>query len=211
MGSSNDKASKQAAQNEAQTKADIAKATSGINAVYDDPSRTAEYDKLRADTTKFYTSDVNSQEAIAERKMKFALARSGLAGGSQQAAEGAQLGKDYDKAIIEAQQKGNKAASDLRSADESSRMNLLAMAQSGLDAGTAQSQATSSLQNNLLSGEAQSTADSLSGMFGDLSSVYQNSEDQKALRNQSLYGYGSIFSNSYGQQQQQQGSAGPWG
>jgi quercetin dioxygenase-like cupin family protein len=186
VGSSSDKASKQAAANEAQTKAQIAQADAGINAIYDNPSRQAEYDKLRTDTTKFYTDDVNSQQAIAARKLKFSLARSGLTGGSQQAAEGEQLGKDYDKAIIGAQQKGNAAASNLRGADESSRMNLLAMAQSGLDAGTAQSQATSSLQNNLLAGESTATADSFANAFGDLGTVYQNSEDQKAAR-QGLY------------------------
>lgn len=210
MGSGgSDKATKQATANEAQTKAQIAQATSGINAIYDNPSRTAEYDKLGADTTKFYTQDVNDQNAIAERKLKFSLARSGQAGGSVQADEGAMLGKDYDKAIIEAQRKGNSAESNLKSADESSRMNLLAMAQSGLDAGTATSQATSSLQNNLLSGEASSTADSLSSMFGDLGSVYQNSEDQKAARAGQLYGFGGLFGNQPQQQQPQQAS--PWG
>lgn len=207
MGSSSDKASKQAAANEAQTKAQISQADAGINAAYDNPSRQAEYDKLATDTTKFYTNDINSQEAIAERKLKFALARSGQTGGSQQVAEGAQLGRDYDKAIIGAQQKGNAARSNLKNADESSRMNLLAMAQSGLDAGTATSQATSSLQNNLLSGESTATADSLANAFGDLGSVFQNSEDQKAARQGAIYGYGSLFGNA---QQQQQGTS-PWG
>jgi hypothetical protein len=67
VGSSSDKASKQAAANEAQTKAQIAQADAGINAIYDNPSRQAEYDKLRTDTTKFYTDDVNSQQAIAPK------------------------------------------------------------------------------------------------------------------------------------------------
>jgi hypothetical protein len=84
-------------------------------------------------------------------------------------------------------------------------MNLLAMAQSGLDAGTAQSQATSSLQNNLLAGESTATADSFANAFGDLGTVYQNSEDQKAARQGQIYGYGSLFNT--GQQQQ----VSPWG
>jgi len=192
-GGGGDKAQKQAAADDAKRQADIDASIAGINHIYDSPDRQKQYDQLTADTTKYYTDDVNRQEAIEARKQKFALARSGLVGGSEQAYQGKMLGQDYDKALIAATRKGNEAGANLRSSDESTRQNLIGMAEAGLDAGTAANQATRSLQGNLLSSEAGSTADSLGGLFGDLSAGYQQSQDAKDARNGALYGYGSLF------------------
>jgi len=191
-------AQKEAAADEAKKEADIQAAIGGINQIYDNPDRQKQYDQLGADTTKYYTDDVNKQEAVQARKLKFSLARSGLSGGSEQAYQGKVLGQDYDKAIIDATRKGQQAESNLRASDESSRASLIASAQAGLDAGTASNQATRSLQNNLLSSESDATADTIGNAFGDLSSVYQSSQDAKAARSGMLYGYGSIFSPMYG-------------
>lgn len=205
ISSGSNKAQQQAAQDEAQKQADIQKSIAGINAVYDSPSRQAQYDKLAADTTKYYTDDVNRQEAVAARKLKFSQARAGLAGGSESAYQGKVLGQDYNQAIINATRMGNQASSSLRASDETSRNNLIAMAEAGLDAGTAANQATNSLTNNLLSSQSTATANSLGDAFGDLSSIYQNSQDQKAARAGQLYGYQGLFSPQYGGQGVQQG------
>jgi hypothetical protein len=205
-GGGSDKAQKQAAADDAKKQADIDASISGINKIYDSPDRQKQYDQLGQDTSKYYTDDVNRQENVEARKLKFALARSGLAGGSEQAYQGKVLGQDYDKALIAATRKGQEAESSLKSQDEQQRQNLIGMAEAGLDAGTASNQATRGLQNNLLSSESSATADSLGGMFGDLSSVYQNSQDQKAARAGQLYGYGSIFgSPMYGGSQSNSG------
>lgn len=202
LGGGSNKAQQQAAADNAKKQADIDAAISGINKIYDSPDRQKQYDQLGADTTKYYTDDVNQQEAINARKLKFALARSGLAGGSEQAYQGQQLGQAYDKAIIAATRQGQSAEANLRSQDEQQRQNLINMAEAGLDAGTASNEATNSLRNNLLSANASSTADSLGNMFGDFSSMYQQSQDQKAARQGALYGYGSVFSSPmYGGQQ----------
>jgi hypothetical protein len=206
LGGGSDKAQKQAAADDAKKQADIDASISGINKIYDSPDRQKQYDQLGQDTSKYYTDDVNRQENVEARKLKFALARSGLAGGSEQAYQGKVLGQDYDKALIAATRKGQEAESSLKSQDEQQRQNLIGMAEAGLDAGTASNQATRGLQNNLLSSESSATADSLGGMFGDLSSVYQNSQDQKAARAGQLYGYGSIFgSPMYGGSQSNSG------
>lgn len=202
LGGGSNKAQQQAAADNAKKQADIDAAISGINKIYDSPDRQKQYDQLGADTTKYYTDDVNRQEAINARKLKFAMARSGLAGGSEQAYQGQQLGQAYDKAIIAATRQGQSAEANLRAQDEQQRQNLINMAEAGLDAGTAANEATNSLRNNLLSANASSTADSLGNMFGDFSSMYQQSQDQKAARQGALYGYGSVFSSPmYGGQQ----------
>ena len=196
LGGGSNKAQQQAAADDAKKQADIDAAIAGINKIYDSPDRQKQYDQLGADTTKYYTDDVNKQEAINARKLKFAMARSGLAGSSEQAYQGGQLGQAYEKALIAASRQGQSAEANLKAQDEQQRQNLIGMAEAGLDAGTAANQATRGLQNNLLSANASSTADSLGNMFGDFSSMYQNSQDAKQARSGLLYGYGSIFSGS---------------
>jgi hypothetical protein len=131
-GGGSSKAQKQAAADDAKKQADISSAISGINNIYDNPDRQKQYDQLSADTTKYYTDDVNKQETVAARKQKFALARSGLSGGSEQAYQGKMLGEDYSKALIDASRRGQSAGANLRSADEQSRNNLINMAEAGL-------------------------------------------------------------------------------
>lgn len=193
-GGSSNQAQQQAAADEAKKNADIQASIAGINKIYDDPSRQGQYDQLAKDTTKYYTDDVNRQEAVAARKQKFALARQGLSGGSESAYQGKVLGQDYTKAILQATQKGQQAEASLKSQDEQTRENLVAMAESGLDAGTASQQATRSLQSNLLSSQSGATADSLGSLFGDVTSTYQASQDAKAARQGALYGYSGLFS-----------------
>lgn len=189
------KAQKQAAAADQQKEDDITKSVAGVNAIYDSPDRQKQYTDLAADTTKYYTGDVNRQEAVQARSLKFAQARSGLSGGSQSAYQDKVLGQDYSKAIIDATRKGNEAGANLQNADESSRMSLIGMAESGLDAGTAANQATSSLQNNFLTAESGATADQLGSAFTDLNGIYQSSQDAKTFRDTQKYGLGGLFGN----------------
>lgn len=196
FGGSSDKSEKEAQQQADQQKADTQTAITGINSVFDDPARQAQYDKLGSDTTAYYTQDVNNQEAVNARQLKFAQARQGLTGSSVQAGEGAQLSQDYQKQLLQASQAGQSAEAGLKSSDEQSRMNLIADAEAGLDAGTSATQATTALQNNLLTGESGATANTLANGFGDLSQIYNNSQNQKALNSGLQFGYGGLFSSS---------------
>jgi len=210
MGGGSNSAQDQANQQEAQRQAQITASTQKINSIFSDPSRQAQYDKLAQDTTAYYTSDLDRQNAIAQRNLKFSLARGGQTGGSVQAYQGKQLGEDYLKGVTQASQKGQQAAANLQGQDEATKQSLIAMAQAGLDTTTAGSEAASALKSNLDAGQAGSTAQGLGDVFGDLSSVYQNSLDAKNVRAGNLYGYGSIFSSPLyqpggGQQQPQQG------
>lgn len=197
--SSNNKAQKQAEENERERQRQITETTGRINSIFDDPSRQAQYDKLSADTQAYYMSDLDRQKAINDRKLKFALARSGQTGGTLQADQGRQLGENYLRGVIDVSRRAQGAAADLRSQDEQARMNLIAMAQSGLDVTTAGSQAASSLRNNLLASQAGSTANSLGDAFANMSDVYDRSRDAYEYRRgqkdfqgyyKPLYGYG---------------------
>lgn len=203
MGGGSNNAQKQADQNERDRQAQIKASTGAINNIFDSPDRQAQYDQLGSDTTKFYQNDLDRQNAIAQRKEKFALARSGNTGGSLQADQGATMGQDYLRGVVEASRRGQSAEAGLKGQDETSRMNLIAMAQAGLDTTTAGSQASSALRGNLQSGMANSTANSLGDLFGDFSNSYQKSEDRKAQQQGFLYGYGRGYQPLYGPGAQQ--------
>ena len=198
MGSSSNNAQKEADRSEKERQAQISQSTGAINAIYDDPSRQAQYDKLSSDTTAFYTGDLDRQKAINDRKLKFALARSGQTGGSVQADQSQTLGEDYLRGVVEAQRRGSAAGANLRGADEQSRSNLIAMAQTGLDATTSGARAASSLRSNLESSMADSTSNQLGDMFGQFGDIYRRSEDRKELQKGQRYAYNTVYQPMFG-------------
>lgn len=202
MGSSGNNAQREADQAERERQAQIAASTGAINRIYDDPARQAQYDKLAQDTTAFYTQDLDRQKADNDRKLKFALARSGQVGGSVQVDQSRKLGEDYLRGVVEASRRGQAAGANLRGADEQSRLNLLGMAQTGLDATTASQRAASTLQGNLQAGMADSTANGLGDMFGSVSDIYRKSEENagylRSLRDYNQSGSGAFYRPLYG-------------
>lgn len=199
-GGGSNSAQREADQQEAKRQAQIAASTAKINAIFSDPSRQSQYDALQKNTTAYYQADLDRQNTVAQRKLKFSLARSGNAGGSVQRDQGKVLGEDYLHGVTLASQQGQKAAANLQGQDEATKQSLIAMAQAGLDTTTAGSEAASSLRANLQSSQADATANGLGEAFGNLNNIYQQSQDAKNAREGMKYGYGSIFGNPlYGQ------------
>lgn len=198
MSSPSDKASKQAQANEQARQANVSAGTQAINSYFDSPQRTSAYDKLASDTTAYYKLQADKQQDQANRNLRFALARSGQAGGSVQADQGEKLGQDYSNAILEATRRGQQAGASLRSQDESERASLTAAVQGGLDATTAASNAESAARANLASATANSTNNALSDAFGDFANLYQNSKDAAALRSGMKYSYNTLYQPGFG-------------
>jgi hypothetical protein len=198
MGGSSNSASRQAEQQERERQAAIAASTGRINQIFNDPARQGQYDQLVRDTQQFYQRDLDRQKGDTDRQLKFALARGGQTGGSVSIDQNKQVGEDYLRGVLEANRRAQGAGADLRQADEQARSNLLAMAQSGLDATTASSQAAASMRNNLLSGQSGATAQGLGNMFGSMSDVFRQSRDAKALREGLLAGMGPLYSPMFG-------------
>lgn len=198
MGGGGNDAAKEANRAEARRQANIAQSTSQINSIFNDPARTGQYDKLAADTTAFYRTDLDKQQADATRNTRFALARSGQIGGSVQADKNRQLGEDYLQGVIKATRLGQQAGANLRAQDETSRANLIAMAQNGLDATTGASNAAAALRSNLESGRSTATANQLGDVFGDFANIYKQSQDAAALRAGQKYAYNTLYTPGFG-------------
>jgi hypothetical protein len=180
--SSNNRAQREAqAQEEARQRA-IQAAQAQVGAIFDNPDRQGQADRLAADTVAFYTRDLDRQAADTDRNLRFALARSGQTGGSVAIDQNRRVGDDYLRGVLDVNRRGQEAAANLRQADEQARANLLAMAQGGLDATTASQQAAQSLRNNLLAGQAGATANQLGSMFGQFGDFFRNSRDNAQWR-----------------------------
>lgn len=159
--------------------AKIQAAVDAINAQFRNAG-TAAYDDLGSAVTGVAQHDLDKQFTVADKQNRFGLARSGLLGGSVDAEAGADLGKRYGEGQIKATQAGIGAAADLKSTDERTRQNLISLAQSGIDTGTAASLAASQQAAAAQAAKAAVPAATVGDLFSNLSQAY--------LSNQALQG-----------------------
>lgn len=197
-GGSNNSAQRAAEQAERERQARIAASVGRINTAYDNPARAAQIQDFLGATRNFYMDDLNRQKGDTDRNLKFAMARSGLSGGSVAIDKAEQVGKDYLRGVVEADRRAQGAASDLRAQDEQSRLNLISLAQQGMDATTANSRALSALQNNLQAGRATATAEGIGNAFSGFADLYRRSQEDAARRRGERYVYGTLYGSNSG-------------
>lgn len=182
MGSSSNHAADAATQAEADHQASI-KATQGrINNVFDSPTRASDIADTVNAQREFLTKNLDQQRVDASRGTKFALARSGLTGGSEQIDQNARLNKTYDQGVLSAEQKAQGVGASLQQADQDSRARLIQLATSGLDSTTAASQSAAALQSNLEASRSTQNANSLGDVFGEYNSFTKNARDAQLRR-----------------------------
>ncbi len=117
-------------------------------------------------------AEVDRQAKEAERSNRFALARTGLLGGSVDVDSNTELNRRTNEGLLRAGGIADQAAADLRAADEKTRSNLISMAQSGIDTGTASQMALQGLKVNADSVAQQRSGSSIGNLFNDLSQAY---------------------------------------
>ena len=93
---------------------------------------------------------------------------------------------------MQAKALGQQAASDLRTADEQSKQSLIAMAQSGIDTGTAQQMAAAQLNANAQSALGRRGGATIGDLFDNLSQAYLTRQIMQAANN----GY-NLYGNNY--------------
>jgi hypothetical protein len=193
MGSPSNKAQTQAAQNQAWSQSQIDRSVGAINSAYSNPRREADIQDFLGASREYYGNELGRQKTIADRSTKFALARNGLTGGSAAIDANRLLGENYQQGVLNADRLAQGAAADLRSADEQSRLNLIAQAQQGADMTTSASQSASALRNNLASGNAGVKADALGDVFSGLSNIWTTSQNNAAQNR----GYRDVYNLLY--------------
>jgi hypothetical protein len=198
MGSTPNSAQKEAQQAEAERQAKITQSVGAINGVFSAPARQKQYADFLKASRDLYGNDLNRQQTEASRNLKFSLARSGNIGGSLQADQGRHLGEDYNRGVIEAERRAQGDEAALRGQDQQSRLNLLAMAQSGLDANTGANQAAEAMRNSLQSGAAARNVQGLGNIFSGFADVFKRSREEAQRRKELQYVYSSLYGNPNG-------------
>ncbi|GAA4401278.1 hypothetical protein [Quisquiliibacterium transsilvanicum] len=161
-----------AQQQEAERQAQIKAATDAINATFNGSGRDALYADQRGAVYDLNKMEVDRQATEAERTNRFGLARAGLLGGSAQVDSVADINRRTNEGLMRAGGIADQASADLRTADEQARANLISLAQSGIDTGTAASQALNSLKVNNANASSARAGATVGGLFNDLGQAY---------------------------------------
>lgn len=204
MSGGSNRAQREAQRAEDQRRAQVAQTQSAIERIYSNPAREAEIAQLIDATRGYLSTDLDKQNAKAQRQLKFALARSGQSFGSTEANQRRDLGEAYLKSGLEVERRAQAAGASLRQADQSAKLNLFQLAQSGLDMTTAARQAGESMRSNIDLAKSEATQQGIGDAFGTFGDIYKRSREEKARREQDkqlgVYGpaaYGP-FSSGYG-------------
>lgn len=195
-GGGSNKAANQAAQQEGMRQANINRSTQQINGIYGSPRREADINDFLGASRSFYRQNLDRQHDAADRSLRFAMARSGLSGGSAAVDANRQLGQDYQQGILTADRLAQSAANELRNADEQSRMNMIQLAQSGADMTTGANNAALSLRNNLAGARSQLNANALGDLFAGTATLAKNSRDQAETRRATKDFYSGLYGGS---------------
>jgi len=132
------------------------------------------YSTIGSDATNNALLDLNKDRAITERELNFMLARAGLSGGSRDVDVNKDILDTYQQGVLKATNSGLSTANNARSADDTTRVNLINSIRSGLDAGSAQQQAYQDMQNNARTAQDNANANGLAGFFDALKTQQQN-------------------------------------
>lgn len=190
------RAQRAAEQAEKDRQARIANTTKQINSAYDAPGRQAQYDDFLAAVRQNYTDDATRQKADVDRAQKFSLARSGLTGGSAAVDAKRTTGEEFQRGILQAEDRAQGALGDLKMADEASRLQLIQMAQSGLDASTAASRANAAISAGAQTAMSDAKAKGLGDVFGSTIKTIGAQQEAAAQRRGQTSAVGSLYGNS---------------
>jgi hypothetical protein len=179
MGSSSNSGQRAAEAAERERQAQIAGTQRRVNEIFDSPDRAAQRADFGAALRDLFNQDLQRQKGVADRDLKFALARSGQVGGSRQIDAGRTMGEEYQRGVLEAERRAQGGVADLMSRDEQARLQLSSLAQSGTNATAAAQQAAGALRANLESATADARAGGLGDLFGSVAE-YKRSSDTAA-------------------------------
>lgn len=166
--------------------------------------RDALYNEQKQAIFDLNKQEIDKQFAEAERQNRFGLARSGLMGGSADVDSNAQIQERTNQGLLQASALGDAAAAELKTADERSRQSLISLAQTGVDAGTAQNMALQQLNASAQTAKGNRTGAQIGNLFGDLSQAYLN----RQVANGQMSGRNQFGGQNYGVSNPRAGDSG---
>jgi hypothetical protein len=195
MGTSNSAANAAQAANQQQQQ-QIQRSVGQINSAFNSPNRQAQIDNYGQNLQNYYTGQVNNQEAVNARNLKFANARSGLTGGSAAVDSNTQLQKDYTNGLLQAAQQAQAGKSALQQADIQSKNQLIGLAQQGNFTGALPQQMATANMANLNNAANSGQVNALNNLFAGTAGIYQNEQVAAANRQARLNPLGGLYGGS---------------
>ena len=192
MSQSNNAANSAAAAN-ADTQAQIQNSVQQIQNAYSNPNRQSQYTAYGNNLQNYYTGQVNNQEAINARNLKFAMARSGLSGGSASVDSNTQLQKDYTQGLLQATQAATAGVNSLKQADLNSENQLISQAQAGGGVGVIPGQIAATQAANLAQGQNYANSNAVNNLFTGTMGIYNQEQQAAALRKSQSSPFGSWY------------------
>lgn len=143
-------------------KAEVAKQIGVINGIMDSNRSSGIYDQARQAVFDLDKFSLDEQRTKTERASRFALARQGLSGGSQEVDRNKALQDVYNQGLLQADQRANKLKADWMSSDEDLRNSLIKQVTAdpqALNAEATQAQLSAAAESRKNSGIDSSLAD----------------------------------------------------
>lgn len=163
-----------------------------INSVYDSPDRQKQYSDYLQSLRGLYTGQVNDQQDVAARQLKFADARNGLTGGSAAADAGGMLRKDYQAGLVSADAAAQNGVDALRAADQAQKNQLIQLSDSASGTGQGETNALNMARGAVANNNNAAAPATLGSFFGDVGGVYQQRQQvaaqQRGYARAGLYG-----------------------
>lgn len=143
------------------------------------------YGKIAADSKALQLDDLGRERGIAERDVNFDLARRGLFGGSRQIDSESEIGDQFNRGVLTADNNAQSVANDARMGDERTRVSLINSIRSGMDGADASSAAFNAMSANANQAEINAKNQNIGGFFdairGSANQFQQADAQQKAF------------------------------
>jgi hypothetical protein len=211
-GSDSDGGYAQAKADEEARRAEIERRQRQIEAIFSSPQREQQYTEFENALRQGLFSDLDRTKVRNDRELKFALARSGLSGGSVDVDQNRNLAETYLRGVAEAERKTQRGGAELRASDQQSKQQLFSQLLAGADATTATQNAAQMMRTNIGLAKDDATYgafDTLFGGFGDLYKQSKESAGERRARHQ--YGLDTLFQSRQRQDTPVAGGLGPYG
>lgn len=164
-----------------------------ITSAYSSPQRQAQVDQYGQQVGNYLTGQVNNQEATNARNLKFAMARSGLTGGSAAVDSNTQLQKDYSTALLQASQQAQSAKAGLAQSDTNAKNQLIGLAQQGSYIGAIPQQIAQAQSASLGAAQNYANPQALGNLFAGTAGIYNNEQTAAANRRAQTSPIGSLY------------------
>jgi hypothetical protein len=180
----------------AKQQSDIQNSVNQITAAYSNPNRTSQYQQYQGNLQDYFTGQVNNQEAVNARNLKFATARSGLTGGSAATDSNTQLQQDYTKGLLNASQQAAAGTSALQQSDIQAKNQLIGLAQQGNFTGQIPQQTAQAQDASLKAAQNYGNANSLGNVFQSTGNIWSTEQTAAANRQAQQNPFGTNYSSS---------------